>query len=334
MSRQIPSSITAHGPGYIDRDNEIIVGLQTEAPLRRAIMPNGGFRMVASALKTYGYEPDPHVVEAFTKYRKTHNDGVFDAYTADVRRCRSSHILTGLPDAYGRGRIIGDYRRVALYGVARLIERKQQEKASIDAVPSTDDIIRDREELSEQIRALKELQKMAASYGFDISRPASNAREAVQWLYFGYLAGVKEQNGAAMSLGRTTTFLDVYFERDLASGRDHRRAGAGDDRRLRHQAAHRPLPAHARVRRSLRRRSDLGHRIDRRHGRRRPIARDEDELSHPADALQPWPRTGTQPDDLVLAAAAGRVPALRRQGGHRHELAAVRERRNHAQRLG
>ncbi len=215
---QIPSSITAHAPGYIDRDNEIIVGLQTEAPLRRAIMPNGGFRMVATALKTYGYEPDPNVVEAFSKYRKTHNDGVFDAYTADVRRCRSSHILTGLPDAYGRGRIIGDYRRVALYGVTRLIERKQQEKASIDDLPSTDEIIRDREELSEQIRALKELQKMAASYGFDISRPASNAREAVQWLYFGYLAGVKEQNGAAMSLGRTTTFLDVYFERDLASG--------------------------------------------------------------------------------------------------------------------
>ncbi len=215
---QIPSSITAHAPGYIDRDNEIIVGLQTEAPLRRAIMPNGGFRMIANALKTYGYEPDPHVVEAFTKYRKTHNDGVFDAYTADVRRCRSSHVLTGLPDAYGRGRIIGDYRRVPLYGVTRLIEHKQQEKTSLDALHSTDEIIRDREELSEQIRALKELQKMASSYGFDISRPARTATEAVQWLYFGYLAGVKEQNGAAMSLGRTTTFLDIYFERDLASG--------------------------------------------------------------------------------------------------------------------
>ncbi len=215
---QIPSSITAHAPGYIDRENEIIVGLQTDAPLKRAIMPNGGFRMVASALKTYGYEPDPHVVEAFTKYRKTHNDGVFDAYTADVRRCRSSHILTGLPDAYGRGRIIGDYRRVALYGVARLVERKQQEKAELDSQQSTDDIIRDREELAEQIRALKELQRMASNYGFDISGPARNAKEAVQWLYFGYLAGVKEQNGAAMSLGRTTTFLDIYFERDLAAG--------------------------------------------------------------------------------------------------------------------
>jgi formate C-acetyltransferase len=215
---QIPSSITAHAPGYIDRDNEVIVGLQTEAPLKRAIMPNGGFRLVASALKTYGYEPDPHVVEAFTKYRKTHNDAVFDAYTADVRRCRSSHVLTGLPDAYGRGRIIGDYRRVALYGVNRLIQRKQEEKLSLDSTPSSDEVIRDREELAEQIRALKELLQMAASYGFDISGPARTAKEAVQWLYFGYLAGVKEQNGAAMSLGRTSTFLDIYFERDLAAG--------------------------------------------------------------------------------------------------------------------
>ncbi len=215
---QIPSSITAHGPGYIDKDQEVIVGLQTEAPLKRAIMPNGGLRMVVTALKTYGYEPDPHVVEAFTKYRKTHNDGVFDAYTADIRKCRSSHVLTGLPDAYGRGRIIGDYRRVALYGVSRLIARKQQEKNALDREPSTDEIIRDREELSEQIRALKELITMAAAYGFDISVPARTAKEAVQWLYFAYLAGVKEQNGAAMSLGRTSTFLDVYFARDLAAG--------------------------------------------------------------------------------------------------------------------
>jgi formate C-acetyltransferase len=215
---QIPSSITAHAPGYIDRENELIVGLQTDAPLKRAIMPNGGFRLVVNALKTYGYEPDPHVVEAFSKYRKTHNDAVFDAYTEDIRRCRSSHILTGLPDSYGRGRIIGDYRRVALYGVARLIETKQEEKRRLDSAMSTDEIIRDREELSEQIRALKELQKMAESYGFDISTPARTAREAVQWLYFGYLAAVKEQNGAAMSLGRTSTFLDIYFERDLKSG--------------------------------------------------------------------------------------------------------------------
>ena len=215
---QIPSSITSHAPGYIDRENEVIVGLQTEAPLKRAIMPNGGFRMILSALKTYGYEPDPHVVETFTKYRKTHNEGVFDAYTADVRACRSSHVLTGLPDAYGRGRIIGDYRRVALYGVARLVERKEEEKKALDSAMSTEDIIRDREELSEQIRSLKELQQMGKSYGFDISVPARTAREAVQWLYLAYLGAVKEQNGAAMSLGRTSTFLDVYFERDLAAG--------------------------------------------------------------------------------------------------------------------
>jgi len=216
---QVPASITAHAPGYIDKDNEIIVGLQTEAPLKRAVMPNGGFRMVLSALETYGHKPDPQLVEAFTKYRKTHNEGVFDAYTPDIRRCRSSHLMTGLPDAYGRGRIIGDYRRVALYGVDRLIEEKKREKASLDPKPSTDEVIRDREELSEQTRALQELKKMAASYGSDISGPARTAREAVQWLYFGYLAAVKEQNGAAMSLGRCSTFLDVYFERDLRAGR-------------------------------------------------------------------------------------------------------------------
>jgi formate C-acetyltransferase len=215
---QIPSSINAHAPGYIDKENEIIVGLQTDAPLKRAIMPNGGLRMVLSSLKAYGYEPDQHVVEAFTKYRKTHNEAVFDAYTEDIRRCRSSHILTGLPDAYGRGRIIGDYRRVALYGVSRLIESKEAEKHSLDSAMSTDEMIRDREELSEQIRSLHELQEMAAAYGFDISAPARSAREAVQWLYFGYLAAVKEQNGAAMSLGRTSTFLDIYFERDLLAG--------------------------------------------------------------------------------------------------------------------
>ena len=215
---QIPGSITAHAPGYIDRNNEVIVGLQTDAPLKRAIMPNGGLRLVLNALKVYGYDPDPQVVETFSKYRKTHNEAVFDAYTADVRKCRSSHVLTGLPDAYGRGRIIGDYRRVALYGVNRLIARKQEEKAALDGEQSSDAIIRDREELAEQIRALKDLIRMAAGYGFDISGPARTAKEAVQWLYFGYLAGVKEQNGAAMSLGRTSTFLDVYFERDLASG--------------------------------------------------------------------------------------------------------------------
>ncbi|HEX6396893.1 MAG TPA: pyruvate formate lyase family protein, partial [Steroidobacteraceae bacterium] len=215
---QVPSSITAHGPGYIDEQHEIIVGLQTEAPLKRAIMPNGGLRMVVSALKAYGFEPDPAVIEIFSKYRKTHNEGVFDAYTADVRRCRSSHVLTGLPDAYGRGRIIGDYRRVPLYGIDRLIAHKKQERAALDAEMSTESVIRDREELSEQTRALEELKRMANGYGIDISGPAKNAREAVQWLYFAYLAAVKEQNGAAMSIGRISTFLDIYLERDIAEG--------------------------------------------------------------------------------------------------------------------
>ena len=214
----IPSSITAHPPGFIDRQNEIIVGLQTDAPLKRAIMPNGGLRMVLNSLKAYGYEADPSLVEIFTKYRKTHNDGVFDAYTADIRRCRSSHILTGLPDAYGRGRIIGDYRRVSLYGVSRLVQEKEREKEGLDSAMSTDEVIRDREELSEQIRALKELQEMAKAYGFDISAPARTAREAAQWLYFAYLAAIKEQNGAAMSLGRISTFLDIYIQRDLERG--------------------------------------------------------------------------------------------------------------------
>ncbi|MFS0705084.1 formate C-acetyltransferase [Cellulomonas sp. 179-A 9B4 NHS] len=213
-----PSTITSHAPGYIDRDEEVIVGLQTDAPLKRAIMPNGGWRMVQTSLETYGYEAPQEVVDIFTKYRKTHNDGVFDVYPPNVRAARSSHIITGLPDAYGRGRIIGDYRRVALYGVDALIAAKKLEKASLDMERSVEDVIRDREELAEQVRALGELQQMAASYGYDISEPATTAREAVQWLYFAYLAAVKEQNGAAMSLGRTSTFLDVYLQRDLESG--------------------------------------------------------------------------------------------------------------------
>ena len=201
------------------KTNEVIVGLQTEAPLKRAIMPNGGLRMVLNALKTYGYEPDPHVVEAFTKYRKTHNEGVFDAYTADIRRCRSSHILTGLPDAYGRGRIIGDYRRVALYGVARLIERKQEEKTQSRPC-DVDRCDHSRSRRTQRTNSLAERTATDGARAMDLTFqvPARNAREAVQWLYFGYLAAVKEQNGAAMSLGRTSTFLDIYFQRDLKAG--------------------------------------------------------------------------------------------------------------------
>ena len=210
-------TITAFGPGYLDKDNEIIVGLQTDEPLKRACNPFGGMRMVREACKAYGYEVSPKIEEEF-KYHKTHNDGVFSAYTKDVREARHVGLLTGLPDAYGRGRIIGDYRRVALYGVDRLIAEKQRDKDALGAVPTTEAEIRTAEELSDQIKALQDMVKMAASYGFDISRPAENAREAVQWLYFGYLAGIREQNGAAMSLGRTSTFLDIYFERDLRAG--------------------------------------------------------------------------------------------------------------------
>ena len=210
-------TITAFGPGYLDKDNEVIVGLQTDEPLKRACNPFGGMRMVRDACKQYGYEVSPKIEEEF-KYHKTHNDGVFSAYTKDVREARHVGLLTGLPDAYGRGRIIGDYRRVALYGVNRLIEEKQKDKDALGDVPTTEKEIRCAEELSDQIKALKDMIAMAASYGFDITRPAENAKEAVQWLYFGYLAGIKEQNGAAMSLGRTSTFLDIYFERDIKAG--------------------------------------------------------------------------------------------------------------------
>lgn len=212
------SAIDAYKPGYLDKEKEVVVGFQTDEPLKRAIMPYGGIRMVESSCKAYGFELDNEVKEIFTKYRKTHNQGVFDAYTDEMRLARKSGIITGLPDAYGRGRIIGDYRRVALYGVDRLIEDKVSQKSSLDVSVIDEDTIRLREEISDQIKALEALKRMAESYGFDISRPANNSREAVQWLYFAYLGAIKDQNGAAMSLGRTSTFLDIYFERDLRNG--------------------------------------------------------------------------------------------------------------------
>ena len=212
------SGINEYKPGYIDQAFEKIVGLQTDAPLKRAIIPQGGIRMAESSAKSYGYDINPRITEIFSKYRKTHNQGVFDAYTDEMRLARKSGIVTGLPDAYGRGRIIGDYRRVALYGVDRLIEDKVAQKKSLEVKCIDEDIIRLREEISDQIVALKELKAMANSYGFDISEPASNAKEAVQWLYFAFLAAIKQQNGAAMSLGRTSTFLDIYIERDLRNG--------------------------------------------------------------------------------------------------------------------
>ena len=212
------STISAHEAGYIDKDLEDIVGLQTDKPLKRAIMPFGGIRIVEKSCEAYGRKVDPETDEIFHKYRKTHNDGVFSVYTPDIRAARSSHLITGLPDGYGRGRIIGDYRRVALYGVDVLIEEKKDELNQLDVDCFTEEIIREREEISEQINALNELKVMSSKYGFDISKPAQNSKEAVQWLYFGYLAAIKDQNGAAMSLGRTSTFLDIYFERDLKNG--------------------------------------------------------------------------------------------------------------------
>lgn len=214
---KIISTITSHGPGYIDKELEKIVGLQTDVPFKRSLQPFGGIKMAEQALSLYGYELDPEVKEIFTKYRKTHNQGVFDAYTPEMRRCRTAHILTGLPDAYGRGRIIGDYRRIALYGVDYLIKHKELDKSLLDD-EMTPDKIRDREELTMQINALKDLKAMALEYGYDISEPAKTAQEAVQFLYFGYLAAIKDQNGAAMSIGRNTTFLDIYFQRDLKKG--------------------------------------------------------------------------------------------------------------------
>ncbi len=216
---EVVSTITSHAPGFIDRELEQIVGLQTDKPLKRAIMPFGGVRVVKSSLDAYGYKLSPRTEEIFTKYRKSHNDGVFDAYTREMRLARHSGIITGLPDAYGRGRIIGDYRRVALYGVDRLIDDKKEQLSSLEVDTIESSILQLREEINEQIKALFEFKKMASSYGFDISYPAKNAQEAVQWLYFGYLAAVKEQNGAAMSLGRVSTFLDIYFERDLQQGK-------------------------------------------------------------------------------------------------------------------
>ncbi|XZN89668.1 MAG: formate C-acetyltransferase [Microcoleus sp.] len=218
VDTKVPSSIIAHDAGYINRELEQIVGLQTDKPLKRAIMPYGGIRVVKAGLEAYGYQLDPQTEEVFTKYRKTHNDGVFDVYTREMRMARRSGIITGLPDAYGRGRIIGDYRRVALYGVDRLIDDKKAQQESLELDMMGEETIRLREELSEQMQALFELKEMGAKYGFDIGRPAGNSQEAVQWLYFGYLGAVKEQNGAAMSLGRVSTFLDVYFEGDLRSG--------------------------------------------------------------------------------------------------------------------
>ena len=232
VDTETPADIDAFPAGHICDDDDVIVGLQTDVPLKRAMMPNGGWRMVETAIKESGKEPDPRVKEIFTKYRKTHNEAVFDIYTARIRAARRSHIITGLPDAYGRGRIIGDYRRVALYGVDHLIAEKEAAKTAVSAQGFSEHWARYREEHAEQIKALKKLKTMAETYGFDISGPATTAKEAVQWTYFGYLASVKSQDGAAMSIGRLSQFFDIYFERDFADG-DRRHGGCGHDQAFR-----------------------------------------------------------------------------------------------------
>jgi len=219
VETKTPQTLETYGAGYITKEDEVIVGLQTDAPLKRGIFPKGGWRMVEKALESYGYKLDPLTKEIYTKYRKTHNDGVFSAYTSEMLACRKSGIITGLPDAYSRGRIIGDYRRIALYGVNNLIEERKQALEQLDVAEMTESDIRYREEISEQIKVLESFSRMCASYGFDVSRPAQSAKEAIQWLYFGFLGSAKDQDGAAMSLGRTSTFLDIFIEKD--SGKDY-----------------------------------------------------------------------------------------------------------------
>lgn len=260
MDTKIISTITSHGPAYLDKDKEKIVGFQTDKPFKRSLQPYGGIRMAIKACEDNGYKVDPEVVEYFTTHRKTHNAGVFDAYTPEMRACRSAHIITGLPDAYGRGRIIGDYRRPALYGVDRLIEDKQEQLDSTRTIMYSD-VIREREELSEQIRALKMLKELAKIYGCDISKPATNVLEAAQAVYFAYLAAVKEQNGAAMSLGRTSTFLDIYAERDLREGTFTEKEIQEIIDPVHHETALRKICPYTGVQQYFRRRSYLGNRV-------------------------------------------------------------------------
>ena len=338
----IATTITAHGPGYIDQELETIVGLQTDKPLKRALHPYGGINMIRSSFEAYGREMDPQFEYLFTDLRKTHNQGVFDVYSPEMMRCRKSGVLTGLPDGYGRGRIIGDYRRVALYGISYLVRERELQFADLQGkLERGEDLeatIRLREELAEHKRALLQIQQMAANYGFDISRPAMNAQEAVQWVYFAYLAAVKSQNGGAMSLGRTASFLDIYIERDMQAGRlNEVQAQELIDhfimkiRMLRLRLG--PLPAHAGVRHALLRRSDLGHGSDWRHGAGWPHAGDQKQLPLPAYPAHHGACAGAKPDDPLVPTTADRVQEIRRAGVDRHLLAAIRERRSDARRL-
>ena len=331
---QIPSGILAHEPGYIDKEHEIIVGLQTDAPLKRAIMPFGGWRVVAASLESYGYKPDPAIGEIFTKYRKTHNDGVFDAYTPDIRNARSSGIVTGLPDAYGRGRIIGDYRRVALYGVDFLIADKEREKQELDDRHSTEDVIRLREELAEQIRVAQRAQGDGVALrlrhlGAGDQRPRGGA---VDLLRLSRRHQAAERGG---DVGRAPVHVLGHLFRARPSRRHaHRVAGAGDHRRRRDQVAHRALSARPRVQPALLRRPGMGDGGGGRDGRGRPHARHQERVSHVAHPLQPRTGARAQHHRVLVAAAARGLQALRGQDVDRYQLHPVRVRRPHATQMG
>lgn len=306
MDTKIVSGITAHEPGYISedlKDLEAVVGLQTDKPLKRAFMPYGGIKMAEQACSTYGYEPDPELHKIFTEYCKTHNQGVFDAYTPEMKKARHNKIITGLPDTYGRGRIVGDYRRVALYGIDFLIEQKKEDFANCGSGSMTDDIIRQREELAMQIKALGEMKVMAEKYGFDISQPAKNAKEAVQWLYFGYLAAIKTQNGAAMSVGRVSTFLDIYIER---SGSRHfdRERGTGIDRPLGYEVPYGEVRSYSLLQPAVLRRPGMGYPGSWRYRRRRPFYGYQERLPFPAHFGEYGSLSGAEPDCSVFLRSA------------------------------
>ena len=293
METHVVSGLTAYGAGYIseaDKALEQIVGLQTDKPLKRAFMPFGGIKMAEEACRNYGYEPDPELHRIFTEYAPTHNEGVFMAYTPEMKKARHNKIITGLPDTYGRGRIVGDYRRVALYGIDFLIEEKTKDLANCGDGTMTEDVIRLREEIAKQIKALKGMKAMAAAYGFDISKPAANAKEACQWLYFGYLAAIKTQNGAAMSVGRISTFLDIYMERDLGARPHHRGAGAGADRPYGDEVPHGQVRPYSELQRAVLRRPGLGDAGGRRHRRGRSLDGHQERLSVSCTRWKTWAR--------------------------------------------
>ena len=308
METEVVSSLTSYGPGYIDenlKDLEQIVGLQTDKPLKRAFMPYGGIKMAEQACTTYGYQPSAELHKIFTDYTRTHNQAVFDAYTPEMKKARHTHIITGLPDTYGRGRIVGDYRRVALYGIDALIKFKQEDLANCGDGTMTDDVIRLREEIARQISALKGMKKMAEAYGYDISQPAKDAKEACQWLYFGYLAAIKTQNGAAMSVGRISTFLDIYIQRDLDKGILTESRGTGAHRPHGHEVPHGQVRPHPQLQPAVLRRPRVGDAGSGRHRHGRPQHGHQELLPLPAHAGEHGPRTGAQPDRAVLLCPAG-----------------------------